>query len=79
MVKILSQPSSRLPRITTKKKSKKLDNLEQKHQTKNWNDSDSKTMKILKIERNHQDINRQKPNLLGMTILLPERMTLIPK
>ena len=79
LMNILSQPSSRLPTTTKKKKSKKQDNLEQKHQTKNWNDSDSKTMKILKIEWSHQNINRRKPNPLGMTIPSPERMTLIPK
>ena len=79
LMNILSQPSPRPPRTTTEKKSKKQDNLEQKHRTKNWNDSDSKTMKILKIERSHQDINRKKPNPLGMTIPSPERMTLIPK
>ena len=79
LMNILSQPSSRPPGTTTKKKSKKQDNLEHKHQIKNWNDSDSKTMKILKTERSHQDINRKKPNPLGMTIPSPERMTLIPK
>jgi hypothetical protein len=78
LMNILSQPSSWLPRITIKKKSKKQDNLEQKHKSKNWNNSDSKTMKILKIERSPQDINR-KPSPSRMTIPLPERMTLMPK
>jgi hypothetical protein len=35
LMNILNQPSPRLPTTTTKKKSKKQDNLEQKHQRKN--------------------------------------------